>query len=191
LPVEADVTDSKSLSLASAKVADTLGPVYGLVANAGIVRDNFFTELTADDWDSVLGVNLKGVALSMRAFIGDMYRRKEGSVVAISSVSGERGNIGQTNYAASKAGVIGLVKSLAREGARNEVRVNAVAPGFIETDMTAGIPPAVRERFISQIPMRRFGSPEEIAWAVAFLLSPVAASYVSGEVLRVNGAFYM
>ena len=119
-----------------------------------------------------------------------MYEQREGSVVCISSISGERGNPGQTNYAASKAAIIGLTKSLAREAARYGVRVNAVAPGFIETDMVKSIPDKVQERILSEIPFRRFGKPEEVAWAVAFLLSPIASSYITGEVLRVNGAHH-
>ncbi len=119
-----------------------------------------------------------------------MYDRKEGSIVCISSISGERGNAGQTNYAATKAAVIGLVKSLAREASRYGVRANVVAPGFIETDMTKAIPEKVNDRITAEIPVRRFGQPEDIAWAVAFLLSPVASNYVTGEVLRVNGAHH-
>jgi acetoacetyl-CoA reductase/3-oxoacyl-[acyl-carrier protein] reductase len=190
LAIEADVTNWSSMETAATQIEEKLGPVYGIVANAGITRDNFFTKLTPQDWDAVIDVNLKGVNHTIRPFISGMYERQEGSVVCISSISGERGNVGQTNYAASKAAVIGLVKSLAREAARYGVRVNAVAPGFIDTEMTRAIPDKVKEKIIAEIPLRRFGKPEEIAWAAAFLLSPVASSYVTGEVLRVNGAHH-
>lgn len=190
LGIKADVTDLSSMEAAAQEIKEKLGTVYGVVANAGITRDNFFAKLTPQDWDLVLNVNLKGVAYSIKPFIEGMYESNEGSVVAISSISGERGNLGQTNYSATKAGVIGMMKSLAREGARYKVRANAVAPGFIDTEMTLAIPDKVRDKITSEIPFRRFGKPEEIAWAVAFLLSPVASSYITGEVLRVNGAHH-
>ena len=190
LAIQADVTDSAAMVAAIEKVEDKLGPIYGIVANAGITRDRFFPKLTAEDWDSVMDTNLKGVFNTLKPVIPKLYDRKAGSVVCISSISGDRGNLGQTNYAASKAALVGFTKSLAREASSYGVRVNAISPGFIETDMVKAVPDKVKERILAEIPLGRFGQPEEIAWSVAFLLSPVASSYITGEVLRVNGAHH-
>jgi acetoacetyl-CoA reductase len=190
LGIVADVTKLESMEAAAKQIEAELGPVYGIVANAGITRDNFFAKLTPLDWDLVINVNLKGVNHTIKPFIEGMYQRQAGSIVCISSISGDRGNAGQTNYAATKAAVIGLVKSLAREAARYNIRANAIAPGFINTEMTLAIPDKVRDKITAEIPCRRFGEPADIAWATAYLLSPVASSYVSGEVLRVNGAHH-
>lgn len=190
LGIKADVTSLESMQAAAADIKEKLGPVYGIVANAGITRDNFFTKLNPEDWDAVINVNLKGVAYTIKPFIEGMYEEKSGSIIAISSISGDRGNAGQANYAATKAGVIGMMKSLAREGAKFGVRANAIAPGFINTEMTKVIPDKVKEKIYAEIPFRRFGEPEDIAWACAYLLSPVASAYVSGEVIRVNGAHH-
>ncbi|MDY6805706.1 MAG: acetoacetyl-CoA reductase PhaB [Cyanobacteriota bacterium] len=190
LALKADVTKLESMQAAGKEIEEKLGPAYGVVANAGITRDNFFAKLTDEDWDKVIAVNLKGVKNTVQPFIEGMYERQSGSIVGISSISGDRGNAGQTNYAATKAAVIGIMKSLAREAARYKVRANAVAPGFINTEMTKSLPDKVKDKVTAEIPFRRFGEPEDIAWAVAFLLSPVASNYITGEVLRVNGAHH-
>ncbi|TAF09888.1 MAG: SDR family oxidoreductase [Nostocales cyanobacterium] len=190
LAISADVTDKTAMTEVAEQVENELGAIYGIVTNAGITKDNFFPKLTSTDWDAVMDTNVKGVCNTLTPIIPKMYDRRSGSVVCISSISGEQGNLGQTNYAASKAAVIGFTKSLAKEAAKYGVRVNAVSPGFIETDMLNPISEKVKQRILAEIPLSRFGKPEEVAWAVAFLLSPLASSYITGTVLRVNGAHH-
>ncbi|WNZ27724.1 SDR family oxidoreductase [Leptolyngbya sp. NK1-12] len=190
LALQADVTDPAAMNAVAEKVEHSLSPIYGVVANAGMTRDKVFPKLTTEDWNGVVDTNLNGLYNTLKPIIPKLYERQMGAVVCITSISGERGNVGQTNYAASKAAAIGFTKSLSREAARYGVRANAVAPGFIETDMLKPIPDAIKERILAEIPFRRFGKPEEIAWAVAFLLSPIASSYITGTVLRVNGAHH-
>lgn len=160
-----------------------------LVNNAGITRDNLMMRMREEEWDAVMAVNLKGVFNFCRAAVRPMLGRRFGRIVNISSVVGVMGNAGQANYSASKAGVIGLTKSLAREVAAREVTVNGVAPGYISTAMTEGLPEAVKKAFLDMIPMKRMGTPEDVAQAVKFLLSDQAA-YITGQVIHVNGGMY-
>jgi acetoacetyl-CoA reductase len=190
LQVFADVCNSEEMRKAIQQIENTLGPIYGVVVNAGITNDTLFSAMNLETWRNVLNVNLDGAFNTIQPIIPLLKSRGEGSIVLISSIVGERGNIGQANYAASKAALIGLSKSLARENARYGIRVNVVSPGFIATEMVESIPEKVKEQIISEIPFRRFGNVDEIAWAVSFLLSPTTASYITGEVLRVNGGQY-
>ena len=166
------------------------GRVDVLVNNAGITRDGLLLRMKDEDWDAVLNVNLKGAFLWTRAAAKVMSKQRYGRIVNISSVVGEMGNAGQANYCASKAGLLGLTKSVARELARRNVTVNAVTPGFITTDMTDALPEKTREELASQIPLGRLGESEDIAHAVLFLASD-RAGYVTGQVLGVNGGMYM
>jgi len=161
-----------------------------LINNAGLVKDNFLLRMKEQDWDRVINVNLKGAFNCIKAVVKSMLKQKFGRIVNITSVVAFMGNIGQANYVASKAGLIGLTKSLARELAPKGITVNAVAPGFIETDMTASLPEKIKENMLKTIPLARFGKPEEVAEAVAFLISDKAA-YITGQVIHVNGGMYM
>lgn len=190
LTIQADVTDPASMETAIAQIEAELGPIYGVVLNAGITKDNLFSNISVEDWYAVIDTNLNGIFNTLRPIVPKLYERGSGSLVFISSVVGEQGNIGQANYAASKSAVIGLAKTLGLEGARYGVRANVVAPGFTSTDMVKSIPDKVKERILSKIPLRRFAEPEEIGWAVAFLMSPVMAGYITGEIMSVNGGQY-
>lgn len=190
LTIRADVTDPTSMTAAAEQIEAEVGPIYGLVLNAGITKDNLFPNITVEDWHAVIDTNLNGIFNTLHPIVPKLYERASGALVFISSVVGEQGNIGQANYAAAKSAVIGLSKTLGLEGARYGVRSNVVAPGFTSTDMVKAIPDKVKERILGKIPLRRFAEPEEIAWAVAFLLSPRMAGYITGEVLSVNGGQY-
>lgn len=172
------------------EVLERFGRVDYLVNNAGITVDKTVRRMTSDDWHNVLGVNLFGAFAMIKAVLEHMIERGSGRIVNISSVIGETGNVGQANYAASKAGLFGLSKSLALEMAQRGITVNCVAPGFIATEMVAAIPPAVLEKVIEKIPQRRLGTPQEVARVVSFLLED-ESSYITGAVYAVNGGLDM
>jgi 3-oxoacyl-[acyl-carrier protein] reductase len=188
--VAADVTTPDQVAAAWAQAEAALGPITVLVNNAGLTRDNLLIRLGEDDWDAVLDANLKGAFLTMRLAAKGMMKRKGGRIINISSVVGLIGNQGQANYAASKAGLIGLTKAVAKEYASRNILVNCVAPGYIETDMTGALPPEASAALLSAIPLGRWGQPEEIAGAVLFLASDLAR-YITGQVLVVDGGMAM
>ena len=190
LSVKCDVADSAQVKALMDEAVKAFGRIDILVNNAGITRDGLLMMMKEDDFDAVINANLKGAFLCMKAVSRLMMKQRWGRIVNLSSVVGLRGNAGQVNYAASKAGVIGMTKSLAKELATRGVTVNAVAPGFIDTDMTAAMPQAAREATLASIPMGRMGAPEDVAKAVAFLASDEAA-YVTGQVLAVDGGMAM
>jgi 3-oxoacyl-[acyl-carrier protein] reductase len=185
-----DVSDVAQVTELVGAVERDLGAVDILVNNAGLTRDNLLMRLKDDDWDQVLNANLRGAFAATRAASRGMMKRRWGRIVNIASVVGLTGNKGQANYAASKAGLIGLTKSVAKELASRNILANVVAPGFIETDMTAALPGEVRTAMQGQIPLERFGRPQDIAGAVAFLASDHAA-YITGQVLVVDGGMVM
>jgi len=185
-----DVTDGAALDAAVAGVVQRHGGLHVLVNNAGITRDTLSMRMKDEDWDAVLDTNLKAVFRASRAAIKPMMKQRWGRIVNITSVVGAAGNPGQANYAAAKAGVAGMTRALARELGGRNITVNCVAPGFIDTDMTQGLPDAARAALLATIPLGRLGSAEEVAHAVAFLASPLAA-YVTGTELHVNGGMFM
>ncbi len=185
-----DVSSFSDVERVMGEIVEEFGRIDVLVNNAGITRDNLLMRMSESEWDSVLSVNLKGAFNCMRHVARAMMRQKSGSIVNIASVVGLMGNAGQANYSASKAGMVGLTKSVARELASKGVRVNAVAPGFIKTEMTDKIPQHKREELISAIPMKSLGTPGDIADVVLFLASGLS-SYITGECISVNGGMYM
>lgn len=189
-PLVCDIADAKALAAAVEGVAEKHGRLDVLVNNAGITKDGLILRMDDEDFDSVIDTNLKSAFVAIRAAARPMIRSKGGRIINIGSVSGVAGNAGQANYAASKAGLIGLSKSVAKELAGKNITCNVVAPGFIETDMTSGLPDAVKEGAKQFIPLKRFGQVGEIAGVISFLASP-DASYITGQVLCVDGGMVM
>jgi 3-oxoacyl-[acyl-carrier protein] reductase len=190
LALQSDVKDYTSTQQAVDAVVKEYQRIDILVNNAGITRDNLLVRMSEDEWDAVIGTNLKGVFNYCKAVSRQMIGQREGKIVNISSIAGVVGNAGQVNYSASKAGVIGITKTLAKELASRNIQVNAVAPGVIETDMTKKLTPQQRETLLTPVPMKRMAQPEEVASVVLFLASP-AASYITGQVLCVDGGLVM
>ena len=181
-----DVTVGSQVEAAIAETEKTLGPIDILVNNAGLTRDNLILRMSEEEWDAVLAANLKGAYFTIKAVTKGMMKRRSGRIINITSVVGITGNKGQANYAASKAGLIGLTKSVAREYASRNILVNAVAPGFIETDMTRALPDEAKAAMLGGVSLGRPGRPEDIAGAVLFLASDLAG-YITGQVLAVDG----
>ncbi len=186
LPVQADVADAGQVSAMVEAVEAELGRITILVNNAGINRDTLLARMSEEDFDAVIATSLRGAFLCSKAVARGMMKARGGAIINVSSVVGRRGNAGQANYAAAKAGLIGLTKSLARELGPRGVRVNAVAPGYVETEMTAALPDAMKEQIMGRTPLARLAAPEEIAGVIAFLASP-AAGYITGAVIPVDG----
>jgi 3-oxoacyl-[acyl-carrier protein] reductase len=189
LGVGLDVGDPESIDRAYSKVREAFGGVDILVNNAGINRDALFIRMKPEDWEEVVRVNLTGTFLMTQRVVRDMMKKKWGRIINLSSVVGFTGNVGQANYTATKAGIVGFTKTLAKELAGRNITVNAVAPGFIETDMTEALPQELKETYLKQIPVGRFGKPEDVANVVVFLASDLAG-YITGEVIHVNGGLF-
>ncbi|MCM2679856.1 3-oxoacyl-ACP reductase FabG [Echinimonas agarilytica] len=185
-----NVTDSESVAEVFKTIKELKGDIDILVNNAGITRDNIFMRMKDDEWEDVIDTNLTSLFRLSKAVVRGMMKKRAGRIINIGSVVGTMGNAGQANYAAAKAGLIGFTKALGRELASRNITVNAVAPGFIETDMTHALDDGQKDAIMGQVPLNRLGSPKEIAATVAFLASPVAG-YITGETIHVNGGMYM
>lgn len=185
-----DVADQAAVQKAAAQIFEDFGRVDILVNNAGVTRDGLSMRMSMDDWDTVLNTNLKGAFNFTQAVMRPMIKQRSGRIINISSIAGLIGNAGQANYAASKAGLIGLTKTLARELASRGITVNAVAPGLIETDMTTVLSEEIRQGILQKVPLGKLGEPDDIAGAVAYLASP-EAKYITGQVLTVDGGMVM
>lgn len=186
LALQVDVSNQEQVDGAFKQVLERFGRIDILVNNAGITRDNLIMRLKEEDWDQVLDTNLKGVFFCTKAVVRPMMKQRSGRIINISSIVGVMGNPGQANYVAAKAGVIGLTKATAKEIASRNITVNAIAPGFIETDMTAKLDDQIKKEMLKAIPLARFGSSEEVAELVKFLASP-AAGYITGQTIHVDG----
>jgi 3-oxoacyl-[acyl-carrier protein] reductase len=185
-----DVADQPAVQKAAAQILEDFGRVDILVNNAGVTRDGLSMRMSIDDWDTVINTNLKGAFTFTQALMRPMIKQRSGRIINISSIAGLTGNAGQANYSASKAGLIGLTKTLARELASRGITVNAVAPGLIETDMTTVLSEEIRQSILQKVPLGKLGEPEDIAGAVAYLASP-EAKYITGQVLTVDGGMVM
>lgn len=190
IAVQANVANSDDVSALMKETIDAFGRIDILVNNAGITRDNLLMRMKEDDWDAVMNTNLKGVFLCTKAVSRQMMKQRAGRIVNIASIVGVSGNAGQANYVAAKAGVIGLTKTSAKELAARNIYVNAVAPGFIDTEMTEELPEDIKEQMLGQIPLAKLGNPEDVAKVVAFLASD-DASYMTGQTLHVDGGMVM
>ena len=190
IAVQANVADADSVTQLMNTTIETFGSIDILVNNAGITRDNLLMRMKEDEWDDVINTNLKGVFLCTKAVTRQMMKQRQGRIINISSIVGVAGNAGQANYVAAKAGVIGLTKTTAKELVSRNILVNAIAPGFITTDMTDELPIELKEGMLSQIPLAKLGQPEDIAKAVAFFASD-AASYITGQTLHIDGGMVM
>jgi 3-oxoacyl-[acyl-carrier protein] reductase len=190
MAIKVDVAHSGEVERMVQTILERFGHIDILVNNAGIARDKLILRMTEEDWDAVLNVNLKGTFNCTKAVVRHMSKQRSGKIVSIASVVGEMGNVGQANYSASKAGVIGFTKTIAREFAQRGINVNAIAPGYVETPMTDALPEKAKEELRRLIPMDRLGRPEDVAEAVLFLVSETS-SYITGQVLNVNGGIYM
>jgi 3-oxoacyl-[acyl-carrier protein] reductase len=188
--VATDVSNKEEVTAFFKNIIESSGRIDVLINNAGVTRDGLLARMKESDWDQVLNINLKGAFLCMKSAVKAMMKQRYGRIINISSVVGANGNPGQANYVAAKAGIIGLTKAVAKELASRNITVNAVAPGFIETDMTDVVGEKVRATMLEQIPMGRLGSSEDVAGAVLFLASE-HANYITGQVIHVNGGMYM